>query len=632
MTKVIGIDLGTGNSVVAVSEGKNIKVIENNEGALTTPSVVNYSKDGNEISLGSVAKRKTIVEPEQTIYEIKRLMGRQAKDKEVQSTKKHLSYHIAEAANGDAAVEVNGKLLSPPEVSAQILRKMKETAEDYLGEVVENAVITVPAYFNNQQRQATVDAGKIAGLNVMRIINEPTAACMAFCQDKVFDHGKKLLVVDFGSGTLDISILDAMTLDGELSLEVLSTSGDTHLGGSNLDERIINYLVDDFKKKEGVDLSLDAIAISRVKDAAERAKIELSNTMQSDINLPYISATSSGPKHLTERLTRAKFESLIEDLLDKVFNSIRIALKDANLSPDKIDEILLVGGSTRIPLIQEKIKVFFSKEPNKSVNPDLAVAMGAALMGSVLSGEKKDLLLLDVIPLTLSIDTMGDVAVSMISKNTTVPHSKTETFSTAAVNQPAVTIRVAQGEWKQFSKNKILGQFDLDGIPPAPSGVPKIEVTFSVDANSILTVKAKDTATGKEQHITITNSSGMKKEDIESAIRDFETHKEADAEFAAKVSVRNRIDTASRSIDGMMDNAQLSHSDKAELSNLKTQLESLSKEDETSEILERKFGVIMNAVSVIGAKMYDSTSTTQENNKPQFDENGNEILDAEFSS
>lgn len=630
--KVLGIDLGTGNSVVSIYENGTAKIIENSEGSTTTPSVVNYSSDSSEILVGVVAKRKATVEPTTTIYEIKRLMGRQYKDDKTQSTKKHVPFEIVENDNQDAAVKILDKVYSPPEISAQILRKMKKTAEDYCNETIDKAVITVPAYFNSTQRQATIDAGKIAGLEVLRIINEPTAATLAFCQGKTFDKSNHLLCIDFGSGTLDVSILDVMTIDGDLSVEVVSTSGDTHLGGTDIDNRLIEYITKEFLKSDGVDLSKDIIALSRVKETAERVKIELSSMLQSDINLPYISADASGPKHLNIKLTRSKLESIIEDILDRTFKSIDIALNDAKLSKSDIAEVLLVGGTTRIPKLQEKIQNYFDgKEPNKSVNPDLAVAMGAAIQGAVLSGSKTDLLLLDVVPLTLSIDTMGNVAVPMIPKNTTVPHSKTETFSTATDNQPAVTIRIAQGEFKQFTKNKILGNFDLTDIPPAQKGVPKIEVTFSVDNNSILTVKAKDLATNKENQITISNSSGMSKEDIEQAINDFEQHKQEDEVFAEKVQFKNRLDMAIGSFDKLKDNEKVSEEDKTIISkgieDLNSLVAKVDDPDKTIADLEKEFNEIMNVISPISAKLYQSETPPP---SPETSPNPEEILEGEI--
>jgi molecular chaperone DnaK len=606
MSKVIGIDLGTGNSVVSIYENGVAKVIENSEGAQTTPSVVNFSEN-NEVLVGITAKRKSTVEPANTVYEIKRLMGRQYTDSEVQSTIKHVPYTIIKNDNQDAAIKVKDKTYSPPEISAQILRKMKKTAEDYLNEEITKAVITVPAYFNNTQRQATIDAGKIAGLEVLRIINEPTSAALAFCQDKTFDKSQHLLVTDFGSGTLDISILDAMTVDGDLSIEVLSTSGDTHLGGTDIDNLLIEFIVNEFKKSDDIDLSQDIIALSRVKETAERAKIELSTMMQTDINLPYISADASGAKHLNMKLTRAKLESMIDVLLNKTFKCIDVALKDAKLSKSDIHEILLVGGTTRIPKFQEKLQAYFGKEPNKSVNPDLAVALGAAIQGAALSGTKKDILLLDVIPLTLSIETMGNIAIPMIEKNTTVPHSKTETFSTASDNQPAVTINVAQGEFKQFPKNKLLGRFDLSDLPPAPKGVPKIQVTFSVDNNSILTVTAKDMATNKENHIVITNSSGMSKEDIATAMADFEQHKQDDEVFAKKVSFKNKIDTSIHSFEKIKDSEKLSEEDKMTIRNGLYRLNEMSLEIDSKELqeYEKEYDDLMQSLISISAKLYD---------------------------
>lgn len=632
MSYVAGIDLGTGNSVVAVFDNGHTKVIENHEGSQTTPSVINFDPQTNEIIVGVTAKRKSTVDPLHTIYEIKRFMGRKFDDSEVQRTIPMVPYSVIKSGNGDVAVKVLDKEYSPPEISAHILKKMKKTIEDHLGQSVDKAVITVPAYFNNDQRQATIDAGKIAGLEVLRIINEPTAAALAFCQDKTFKESQHLLVLDFGSGTLDVSILDALTVDGDLTIEVASTSGDTHLGGSDIDEKIIAFLADEFKKQEGFDVKNDPVALSRVKEAAEKAKIELSTMMQTDIALPYLTADATGPKHFNHKFTRAKLEALIEPLIDRIFSSINTALNDAKLKSTDIHEVLLVGGSTRIPMVQEKIKAFFGKEGNKSVNPDLAVALGAAIQGSVLAGTRKDVLLLDVIPLSLSIETAGDLAVVMVEKNTTVPYTKTEKFSTASDNQPAVTIRVAQGEYKQFTRNTILGQFDLDGIPPAPRGVPQIEVSFEVDSNSILTVKAKDTATGKVNHITITGSSGLSKEDIAQAIQDFEQHKMDDEKFAEIVSFRNRLDSTTKSIDDMLLKDNCTDADKETLNAAKVKFEDLKSkiESSTKEELDKEYYNIMNDVTAISARWYQEANpqpSTPDNQSPMPDmTNPEEIL------
>ncbi|MCG7868805.1 MAG: molecular chaperone DnaK, partial [Candidatus Thiodiazotropha taylori] len=529
MGKIIGIDLGTTNSCVAVMEGSSTKVIENSEGDRTTPSIIAYSNDG-EILVGQSAKRQAVTNPQNTLFAIKRLIGRMFKDKVVQRDADMVPYKIVQADNGDAWVEVNGKKMAPPEISAKILQKMKKTAEDYLGETVSEAVITVPAYFNDSQRQATKDAGRIAGLEVKRIINEPTAAALAYGMDK--KRGDQTLAVyDLGGGTFDISIIEIAEIDGEHQFEVLSTNGDTFLGGEDFDLRIIDHLVDEFKKDQGFDLRNDPLALQRLKEAAEKAKIELSSSQQTDINLPYITADASGPKHLNLKLTRSKLESLVDDLVTRTIEPCKVALKDAGVDASKIDEIILVGGQSRMPKVQEAVKAFFGKEPRKDVNPDEAVAIGAAIQGGVLGGEVKDVLLLDVTPLSLGIETLGGVMTKLIEKNTTIPTTASQVFSTADDNQTAVTVHVLQGEREQAGANKSLGRFDLSDIPPAPRGVPQIEVSFDIDANGILNVSAKDKATGKEQSIVIKASSGLSDEEIDRMVNDAEAHADEDRKF-----------------------------------------------------------------------------------------------------
>ena len=537
MSRIIGIDLGTTNSCVAVMDSGAAKVIENAEGDRTTPSVIGYTDDG-EILVGQSAKRQAVTNPQNTVFAVKRLIGRKFKDDVVQKDISMVPYKITEADNGDAWVEAKGEKMAPPQVSAQVLMKMKKTAEEYLGEEVKEAVVTVPAYFNDSQRQATKDAGKIAGLDVKRIINEPTAAALAYGMDKSRgDH--TIAVYDLGGGTFDISIIEIAEVDGEHQFEVLSTSGDTFLGGEDFDLRLINYLAEEFQKEQGMDLHNDPLALQRLKEAAEKAKIELSSSQQTEVNLPYITADASGPKHMVVKLSRAKLESLVEDLVTKSLGPMKTALKDADLNPKDIDDVILVGGQTRMPLVQQKVAEFFGQEPRKDVNPDEAVAMGAAIQGAVLSGDVKDVLLLDVTPLTLGIETMGGVATPLIDKNTTIPTKKSQIFSTADDNQTAVTIHVVQGERKQATGNKSLGRFDLADIPPAPRGMPQIEVTFDLDANGILHVSAQDKATGKEQSIRITASSGLSEAEIEKMVSDAEANAEADAQFEELVSARN---------------------------------------------------------------------------------------------
>ncbi|TLM79824.1 molecular chaperone DnaK [Microbulbifer harenosus] len=540
MGKIIGIDLGTTNSCVAVLDGDKARVIENAEGDRTTPSIVAFTDD-NEVLVGQSAKRQAVTNPTNTLFAVKRLIGRKFKDDVVQKDIKMVPYSIVEADNGDAWVQVKGDKKAPPQISAEVLKKMKKTAEDFLGEKVDAAVITVPAYFNDSQRQATKDAGRIAGLDVKRIINEPTAAALAYGLDKK-GGDRTIAVYDLGGGTFDISIIEIADVDGEMQFEVLSTNGDTFLGGEDFDLRLIDYLAEQFKKEQGIDLKGDPLAMQRLKEAAEKAKIELSSSQQTEVNLPYITADATGPKHLVVKLTRAKLESLVEDLVARSLEPVKIALQDADMTTGKIDEVILVGGQTRMPLVQQKVTEFFGKEPRKDVNPDEAVAVGAAIQGAVLGGDVKDVLLLDVTPLTLGIETMGGVATPLIEKNTTIPTKKSQVFSTADDNQTAVTIHVVQGERKQAAQNKSLGRFDLADIPPAPRGMPQIEVTFDIDANGILHVHAKDKATGKEQSIVIKASSGLSDEEIEKMVRDAEANAEADKQFEELVQARNTLD------------------------------------------------------------------------------------------
>ncbi len=603
MGKIIGIDLGTTNSCVAVMENGKTKVIENAEGTRTTPSIIAYMEDG-EVLVGAAAKRQAVTNPKNTLYGVKRLIGRRFDEKMVQKDIDMVPFTIVKAKNGDAWIKVRDKEFSAPEISAQVLMKMKKTAEDYLGESVSEAVITVPAYFNDAQRQATKDAGRIAGLDVKRIINEPTAAALAFGMDKQ-EGDRKIAVYDLGGGTFDISIIDIAEIDGEHQFEVMSTNGDTFLGGEDFDMRVIEFLVEEFKKESGIDLKKDMLALQRLKDAAEKAKIELSSAQQTEVNLPYITADASGPKHLAVKITRAKLESIVEDLVARTIEPCKIAMKDAGISISDIADVILVGGQTRMPMVQEKVKEFFGREPRKDVNPDEAVAVGACIQGGVLQGEVKDVLLLDVTPLSLGIETMGGVMTKLIKKNTTIPTKASQVFSTADDNQSAVTIHVLQGEREISSGNKSLGQFNLSDIPPAPRGMPQIEVTFNIDANGILHVAAKDKATNKEANITIKASSGLSEAEIESMVRDAEAHAEDDKKAVELVSVRNQLDALIHSTNKSLKEygEQLTADEKSAIEAAVKEAEEVVKSDD-KDAIEAKSEALATAAQKLGEKMY----------------------------
>ena len=628
MSKIIGIDLGTTNSCVSVMDGGVAKIIENSEGNRTTPSIIAYPKDSDEILVGQSAKRQAVTNPENTLYAIKRLIGRRFDEEAVQKDIDLVPYKIIKAKNGDAWVEVKGKKMAAPEISARVIQKMKQTAEDYLGSEVTEAVITVPAYFNDSQRQATKDAGKIAGLTVKRIINEPTAAALAYGVDKSTGD-KKVAVYDLGGGTFDVSIIEMEDIDGEKHFEVLSTNGDTFLGGEDFDHRIINYLVEEFKKEQGLDLSKDAMALQRLKEASEKAKIELSSSEQTEVSLPYITADASGPKHLNIKITRSKLESLVADLLKRSIDPCKLALKDAGLSSGDVDEVILVGGQTRMPKVQEMVKDFFGKEPKKDLNPDEAVAMGAAIQAGVLGGDVKDVLLLDVTPLSLGIETMGGVMTKLIEKNTTIPTNQSQVFSTAADNQSAVTVHVLQGEREVASANKSLGQFNLEGIPNAPKGQPQIEVSLDLDSDGILNVSAKDKNTGKEQSITIKSSSGLSDEEVEKMIKDAEAHAEEDKKFHELVTSRNMADSlvhsTKQSLEELKD--EISDDEKSAIETALSELEESIKGDD-KEAIDTQVQNLSEKAQVLAQKAQENA--TAEGGEDDKSEGNDDVVDADF--